>query len=1387
MPAVVERRAAAVAAFVLLAAACALVATSPVPAAVELAGGRARAAHARLVAKASADALAKALPSPAAGQQDGTGSKTWRRVVENVKEAAQERMKQLGAMLDQERESDDAMANAAQETKDYNVLSFAHAHKSAPADHHHVPTEDRAAARAAHDAEGELSRYSAVAGSGADAYHEDQRFMKMERERSSEHRSNVRSAAVPALSAASDLLARYGKLASAGVYAYHTDSSAMQADALKASKKESRSMPSGSRQSALVGHAGEPVAVGTVVDVLSQTHHWRKAKVEGNEAGQVLVHYDGFEHKYDEWIPTESKRIHGLPGATEPRNSAQDAATSKVANEFSHYASVAVAGQDAYEADAEAAAAGNKEHVRKQYMQDEMRGDKEALKTAARYSQIAALGTREEQAAVEARQMKRVAASVAAPAAAPAARSVHEGKRPVHLAKHEQMDVVQAAAQAAVKAAAGVVDEAKAAVEEVEGSQAGLATERPQEKLRAKSGGAKHGRGRLGSSTERTYAQVGRLLALAATTAKAEGNLPVSKQVAQEEDTLAKLRSVPGKLPVRMQHNLVSAGASLLRRLGIGAGATHVRQSTPLTANKDNAVLAVASSSEGSSTAKMRAIVHLHQLHARAHSARQTVQQRLSEESDGEGQNEPRPEHEGGAEEDGEEESASEGKEESPEEQSASGHSEIESRREGEGGQRDEAEEAADDAKPAEVQPPVQVQPPFSSAEERRQRREQFKSDHAQNGAEDACDAACQRARRRAEWRMAHEHGHGAPKREPHHSRWEHRTHPLQDRKIERPATSAREYGDEAHVEQRAAADGCWVPKLPEVRKALCTPAMYKDGTCEQVWGDVPEITGPVEAFALKRVHVPGDSSKLHLEVVTAPYTQMAEETYGSIMVGYQKRADGASWQYESHSVASSSPWSTIGFFENAPDMVVKDCKGGFLGVISMDPQAGAALAGQETEAVVRTSGVFKPEAGSDQAVRAQILGENGKESLTMLKGGLDVLGDDVGMVRYHLYTTDTRRLVGVMGRRRQEGGGLDWVIRLEKDGPLDVRVAGILAAQLEAESMHEITDMKAVVLAVVFILLGLLLVCCLMPIVVRWYNERSRRRQGAAPAAPAAKAKAEAVELPHTAAAPNTKDGIMSARSIASSYAHTATSRGMTPRTDGGDTLLSTGRDDHNRGDFWDRLPALDEPTPRDNDYYQAPLPRPTQTPSMAPLMQAASLRGLPAEDGEHERKIRAMLAQHQPGGAGAGGGPKSTPRGWEATSFRDTQRSYRDEGDLEIRDVLHNVLDPVAGGEFADSACLCAVAAVVYTSGCRGFASRGKSKPGARVRRSREHDRVGECCQTRRAWCGVATTGTLGASADEGTVVLQATFRVAPRPWQDSQRAVRRAYASGLRNTTL
>ena len=185
-----------------------------------------------------------------------------------------------------------------------------------------------------------------------------------------------------------------------------------------------------------------------------------------------------------------------------------------------------------------------------------------------------------------------------------------------------------------------MVSEANAAVREVEGTQKNVLKKQPQEHARHAPDGVQQGRGRIGSSTERTYSEVNRQLVLAAQTAKAEGNVAVGKEVAEEERTLARLRKVPGSLPMRVQHNLVSAGASLLRRLGLGAAARDQRtQAKPMKASRNNAVLSVASGGDGSDSADLRegpidlsvastserpvdavrrAMMHLHQKHARA-------------------------------------------------------------------------------------------------------------------------------------------------------------------------------------------------------------------------------------------------------------------------------------------------------------------------------------------------------------------------------------------------------------------------------------------------------------------------------------------------------------------------------------------------------------------------------------------------------------------------------------------------------------------------------------------------------------------------------------------------------------------------------------------------
>ncbi len=187
-----------------------------------------------------------------------------------------------------------------------------------------------------------------------------------------------------------------------------------------------------------------------------------------------------------------------------------------------------------------------------------------------------------------------------------------------------------------------------------------------------------------------------------------------------------------------------------------------------------------------------------------------------------------------------------------------------------------------------------------------------------------------------------------------------------QDRKIPAPPV-------EPPVE-----DKCWLPKMPQERKALCSSAMIEDGTCAQVWGDVPDIMGAVEAFAIKRVFTPSDSSKLHLEVLAATIYGEELESYGTMTVGYQKRADGAMWQYRDQTVAAASPWSTIGFFTTAPDMVVKDCHGSFLGVISMENLGDKDLSSTQDKDLSST-----PSQHGGRSVRATIMGPSGKESLT--------------------------------------------------------------------------------------------------------------------------------------------------------------------------------------------------------------------------------------------------------------------------------------------------------------------------------------------------------------------------------------------------------------------
>jgi hypothetical protein len=67
------------------------------------------------------------------------------------------------------------------------------------------------------------------------------------------------------------------------------------------------------------------------------------------------------------------------------------------------------------------------------------------------------------------------------------------------------------------------------------------------------------------------------------------------------------------------------------------------------------------------------------------------------------------------------------------------------------------------------------------------------------------------------------------------------------------------------------------------------------------------------------------------------------------------------------------------------------------------------------------------------------------------------------------------------------------------------------------------------------------------------------------------------------------------------------------------------------------------------------------------------------PGEDAQ-ELQIRAVLADVS---GSKRGSLSTTPRGWEATSFRDTQRSLHHQDGMDIRDVLGEVLQPMQEGD--------------------------------------------------------------------------------------------------------
>jgi len=129
--------------------------------------------------------------------------------------------------------------------------------------------------------------------------------------------------------------------------------------------------------------------------------------------------------------------------------------------------------------------------------------------------------------------------------------------------------------------------------------------------------------------------------------------------------------------------------------------------------------------------------------------------------------------------------------------------------------------------------------------------------------------------------------------------------------------------------------------------------------------------------------------------------------------------------------------------------------------------------------------------------IKAAILvDESGERQLDVVQGKWDVLGDHVDGTRYHVYS-EGKRLVGIL-ERRVALRRVDWVVQLWLGGPLDPRVAGILAAQLEADTMNVGFSWGWVMWVIIVALLLFLLVCFLLLCLSSFCAARRRKGQNA-------------------------------------------------------------------------------------------------------------------------------------------------------------------------------------------------------------------------------------------------------------------------------------------------
>ncbi|KAJ1472991.1 hypothetical protein T484DRAFT_1974025 [Baffinella frigidus] len=226
--------------------------------------------------------------------------------IRKEREAKQEEQKEVTAIQQQQDQYSAASTAGSKEFSTYNILSFkpptapavpaaSPPARAAPPALPQAPNQERGRAHAgvAHSEDGhigdasagDIARYARVSGAGTAAYETDV---------GSSEKTSYKQAEASALKRAAHLLARYQSSAGLGLPPLLPAAAPHHAAAV----------------GAVVAAKWK---VGDAVTARSATGHWRAAVVvragRGDTKGEVLVHFSGFDHKYDEWIKLGSARI----------------------------------------------------------------------------------------------------------------------------------------------------------------------------------------------------------------------------------------------------------------------------------------------------------------------------------------------------------------------------------------------------------------------------------------------------------------------------------------------------------------------------------------------------------------------------------------------------------------------------------------------------------------------------------------------------------------------------------------------------------------------------------------------------------------------------------------------------------------------------------------------------------------------------------------------------------------------------------------------------------------------------------------------------------------------------------------------------------------------